>query len=62
MGVLDERERLVLTYRYGLQGAAQLTLKEIGERLGVTREWVRKLELRAVRKLDASARSTAMAS
>lgn len=62
LAVLDERERLVLTYRYGLQGAAQLTLKEIGERLGVTREWVRKLELRAVRKLDASARSAAMAS
>jgi hypothetical protein len=29
-----------------------LTLKEIGRRLGVTREWVRKIELRAVRKLD----------
>lgn len=54
MSVLDERERMVLTYRYGLQGTAQLTLKEIGERLGVTREWVRKLELRAVRKLDAA--------
>lgn len=57
MSVLDERERMVLTYRYGLQGVTPLTLKEIGERLGVTREWVRKLELRAVRKLNDSVRA-----
>ena len=38
--------------RYGLEGQLPLTLKEIGRRLGVTREWVRKIELRAVRKLD----------
>ena len=38
--------------RYGLEGEAPLTLKEIGRRLGVTREWVRKIEVRAVRKLD----------
>ena len=49
---LDERERAVLTLRFGLEGEAPLTLREIGERLGVTREWVRKIELRAVRKLD----------
>ena len=55
LAVLDERERMVLTYRYGLGGVAPLTLKEIGDRLGITREWVRKLELRAVRKLDAEA-------
>ena len=29
-----------------------MTLKEVGRRLGVTREWVRKIEIRAVRKLD----------
>ena len=49
---LDERERTILSLRYGLEGALPLTLKEIGRRLGVTREWVRKIELRAVRKLD----------
>lgn len=54
MEVLDDRERFVLRHRYGLGGAPILTLKEIGERLGITREWVRKLELRAVRKLDGS--------
>ncbi len=49
---LDARERSILVLRYGLEGESPLTLKEIGRRLGVTREWVRKIELRAVRKLD----------
>ncbi len=48
---LDQRERTVLALRYGLEGEAPLTLKEIGRRLGVTREWVRKIEIRAVRRL-----------
>ncbi len=49
---LDERERTIVTLRYGLEGQPPLTLKEVGQRLGVTREWVRKIEMRAVRKLD----------
>jgi RNA polymerase primary sigma factor len=52
MNRLDARERAILALRYGLEGELPLTLKEIGRRLGVTREWVRKIELRAVRKLD----------
>ena len=51
---LDARERTILVLRYGLEGESPLTLKEIGRRLGVTREWVRKIEVRAVRKLDYS--------
>jgi RNA polymerase primary sigma factor len=51
---LDERERSILTLRFGLEGELPLTLKEVGRRLGVTREWVRKIEIRAVRKLDDS--------
>jgi RNA polymerase primary sigma factor len=51
---LDERERSILTLRFGLEGEIPLTLKEVGQRLGVTREWVRKIEIRAVRKLDDS--------
>jgi RNA polymerase primary sigma factor len=49
---LDDRERAILALRFGLEGEIPLTLKEVGRRLGVTREWVRKIELRAVRKLD----------
>jgi RNA polymerase primary sigma factor len=59
MDRLDDRERLVVTLRYGLEGEAPLTLKEIGLRIGITREWVRKLELKAVAKLLGSAVSAA---
>jgi RNA polymerase primary sigma factor len=52
---LDERERLVISLRFGLLDGSPLTLKEIGRRIGVTREWVRKIELRAVSKLRAVA-------
>jgi RNA polymerase primary sigma factor len=51
MDRLDARERAILQLRYGLEGEVPLTLKEIGHRLGVTREWARKIELRALRKL-----------
>jgi RNA polymerase primary sigma factor len=54
---LDERERLVISLRFGLMDGSPLTLKEIGRRIGVTREWVRKIELRAVSKLTAAAAS-----
>ena len=49
---LDDREQAILNMRYGLDGTEPLTLKEIGRRLGITREWVRKIELRALRKLQ----------
>ena len=55
LACLDDRERTVLRLRYGLEGATPQTLKEIGARLGITREWVRKIELRAVSKLEAAA-------
>jgi RNA polymerase primary sigma factor len=49
---LDDRERTILALRFGLDGQPPMTLKEVGCQLGVTREWVRKIEVRAVRKLD----------
>ena len=48
---LDVRERTILELRYGLKGEEPLTLKDIGVRLGITREWVRKIEIRALHKL-----------
>ena len=51
LAVLDSREREILMLRYGLEDDEPLTLTEIGRRLGITREWVRRIELRAVRKL-----------
>ncbi|HEY2156449.1 MAG TPA: sigma-70 family RNA polymerase sigma factor, partial [Isosphaeraceae bacterium] len=50
---LDERGREILAARYGLGEVAPVTVREIGGRLGVTREWARKLELRALRALGA---------
>jgi len=54
LATLDERERAVVILRFGLQGEAPLTLREVGQRVGLTREWVRKIETRAVRKLGHS--------
>lgn len=48
---LDGRERTIVVQRYGLGGSEPRTLKEVGRGLGVTREWVRKIELRALEKL-----------
>jgi RNA polymerase primary sigma factor len=54
MATLDDRERAVVVLRFGLGGEAPLTLREVGQRVGLTREWVRKVEMRAVRKLGHS--------
>jgi RNA polymerase primary sigma factor len=48
---LDERERHVLELRFGLRGDEPCTLEEIGLRYGVTRERIRQIELRGLRKL-----------
>lgn len=48
---LSDLERAVITLRYGLHGSESLTWCEIGRRLDVTREWARKLELKALEKL-----------
>ena len=51
LGSLDERERKVLELRFGLLDGQSRTLEEVGEMFGVTRERVRQIEGKALRKL-----------
>ncbi len=48
---LGPREQRVLQMRFGLEGGKYYTLSEIGEELGVTRERIRQIEAKALRKL-----------
>lgn len=52
LGEIDNREAEVLTMRFGLNGVEQLTLKEIGEKLDLTRERVRQIQRSALAKLN----------
>jgi RNA polymerase primary sigma factor len=51
LSTLDERERKVLNLRFGLDDGEAKTLEEIGKIFGVTRERIRQIEAKAVRKL-----------
>ncbi|MEK7070793.1 MAG: sigma factor-like helix-turn-helix DNA-binding protein, partial [Patescibacteria group bacterium] len=50
-GSLTERESKVLRMRFGLDGSKPLTLEEVGKVFGVTRERIRQIESKALRKL-----------
>ena len=52
LAALSERERQVLSLRYGLADHEPKTLEEIGRRLGLTRERVSQIEVEAVRRLS----------
>ncbi len=51
---LDSREADIIRLRFGLEGLDPLTLEEVGERIGVTRERVRQLQEEALRELRKS--------
>ena len=52
LDAIDDREATILRLRYGLDGSEPLTLKQIGEVVGLTRERVRQIEQVAIRKLN----------
>lgn len=51
---LTERERTVVTLRYGLWNLDELTQQEIAERLGISRSYVSRIEKKALKKLNAA--------
>jgi RNA polymerase primary sigma factor len=51
LGSLSERERRVLEMRFGLDDGRARTLEEVGREFGVTRERIRQIEAKALRKL-----------
>jgi RNA polymerase primary sigma factor len=48
---LKERERRILMYRYQLNGCERHTLKTIGDKMGISPETVRQIEIRALKKI-----------
>ena len=54
MKELRPREKEVIRARYGLDSGAEKTLEEVGKMLGVTRERVRQIESKAIKKLQQS--------
>ena len=57
LGVLNDREREVLQMRFGLMDGEDHTLEEVGKFFGVTRERIRQIEAKALRKLRHPTRS-----
>ena len=57
LGTLTPREKKVLQLRFGLEDGRSRTLEEVGQEFGVTRERIRQIEAKALRKLRHPSRS-----
>ena len=57
LSTLSDREKRVLIMRFGLDGSRPKTLEEVGREFKVTRERIRQIEAKALRKLKHPSRS-----
>jgi RNA polymerase primary sigma factor len=57
LGGIDERAAEILRLRFGLDGREPMTLKEIGEKVGLTRERVRQIERDTLKCINEAIRS-----
>jgi len=60
LSTLTHRESAVISFYYGLGGNPSMTLEEIGERFCLTRERVRQIKEKAIRRLRNTSRSKAL--
>lgn len=51
LGLLGERERLIIECTFGINGQPEMTLDEMGERMGLSRQRVRQIREKSIRKL-----------
>ena len=49
--VLEEREKIILMMRFGILGQKELTQREIGEKLNISRSYISRIEKKALEKL-----------
>lgn len=54
---LTEREATVLRYRFGLDGNKSMSLKEVGDKFNLTKERIRQIEKKAIKRLQHPART-----
>jgi RNA polymerase primary sigma factor len=57
LGTLSDKESEIIQYRFGLNGRAAMSLKEIGDRFNLTKERIRQIEKKALKRLQHPSRS-----